>query len=179
MRVLYDGLRCMVLEKDVAVVEGMRHLDLAAGEFSTKFTEALYAWNNGAGIKLPEPDPEVINRWGSQWFIYPNIMFHPLYGNAIGYRVRPDTDDPEHCYFEMWSLTLYPEGEDPGKPEFEGVFEADDDTAWPLIPRQDFSNIARQQRGLHTPGYKANRLSRKFEDGIANMHVHLDTYLAR
>ena len=179
MRVLCDGLRAMVLEKDVAVIEGMREVDCPPEEFSAKMTEALYAWNTAAGIKLPDPEPEILARWGSQWFIFPNIMFHPLYGNSIGYRVRPDSEDPESCYFEFWSLTLYPEDEQPAKPEFGGVHPADDENEWPLIPRQDFSNIGRQQRGLHTPGYRAQRLARKFEDGIANMHVHLDSYLAR
>lgn len=178
MRVICDSLHAMVLEKDVAVIEGLRNIDCAAEEFSQKMTEALYAWNTGAGIKLPDPDPETLAKWGSQWFVFPNFMIHPMYGNAISYRVRPDDNDPEKCYFEFWSLTLHPEGEEPGKPKFDGVFEPDDE-AWPLIPRQDYSNISRQQRGLHTPGFRAQRLARQYEDGIANMHVHLDEYLSR
>ena len=76
-------------------------------------------------------------------------------------------------------MTLYPEGQQPGKPDFDGERPIDDESFWPQIPRQDFSNIESQQRGLHTPGYRTTRLARKYEDGIANMHAHLDTYLAR
>ncbi len=179
MRTLYDGLKAQVLAKDIQVIEGLRNMDFSPDEFSAKMTEALYAWNKGAGIKLPDPDPETLARWGSQWFVFPNFMFHPIFGNAISYRVRPDSADPEHCYFEFWSLTLYPEGHEPGKPTFDGERPIDDESFWPQIPRQDFSNIESQQRGLHTPGYRATRLARKYEDGIANMHAHLDTYLAR
>jgi Ring hydroxylating alpha subunit (catalytic domain) len=179
MRLMYEGLGAMVLAKDMHVVESLRNVECAPEEFSAKMIEALYEWNARAGIRLPAPDPETLGRWGSQWFIFPNFMIHPLFGNAISYRVRPDSEDPEHCYFEFWSLTLYPEGQEPRKPTLEGVFPTDDPTVWPLIPRQDFSNIERQQRGLHTPGYRAQRLARKYEDGIANMHVHLDGYLAR
>jgi phenylpropionate dioxygenase-like ring-hydroxylating dioxygenase large terminal subunit len=179
MRAISQGLGAMVLEKDVQVIEGLRNIDCAPEKFSANMIEAIYAWNSGAGIRLPAPDPEVLGRWGSQWFVFPNFMIHPLFGNAISYRVRPDSDDPEHCYFELWSLTLYPRGQEPGKPVFGGVHPIDDESVWPLVPRQDFSNIERQQRGLHTPGYRAQRLARKYEDGIANMHAHLDTYLAR
>ena len=139
----------------------------------------MYRWNTGAGIRMPDPDPEILGRWSSQWSIFPNFKLHPLFGNSISYRCRPDRDDPEHCYFEMWSLTLYPEGHEPGKPRFDGEFAFDDEENWPLICRQDFRNIERQQHGLHMPGLKGTRIAKKYEDGISNLHAHLDTYLAR
>lgn len=179
MRALCEGLEAQVLPKDLRVVESLRNIDCKPEEFSGKMIQALYAWNTGAGIPLPDPDPETLSRWGSQWFTFPNFMIHPLFGNAIVYRVRPDSRDPEHCYFEFWSVTLYPEGQEPGKPEFGGEHPIDDETVWPLIPRQDFSNIESQQRGLHTPGYRAQRLASKWEDGIANMHTVIDSYLER
>lgn len=178
MRIVCDSLDAMVLEKDVAVADSLRDTDCAPEEYSAKLNEALYAWNAKQGITLADPDPDNLKWWGSQWTIYPNFMIHPMYGNAISYRVRPDSDNPEHCYFEFFSLTLFPEGEDPGKPVFGGEHPADSEE-WPLIPRQDYSNIERQQRGLHTPGFKAMRLARDFEDGIANAHIHHDTYLSR
>jgi hypothetical protein len=174
LRMLHEQLNCHVLEKDLLVAESLR--TSAAGEFSKRFIEEMYAWNTGAGITLPDPD--VISRWGSQWSIFPNFKFHPLYGNSIAYRSRPDTDDPEHCYFEMWSLTLMPEDDDPGRPEFDGEFAPDDEEGWPLIARQDYVNIERQQRGLRMPGLAATRLATRYEDGIANSHVNIDAYLA-
>lgn len=179
MRCMYDGLDAMVLQKDVQVLEGLRKKQIPQGKFSEAMIEALYEWNRGAGIPLPDPDPEVLARWSSQWFIYPNFMIHPSFGNAIVYRCRPDDmNDPESCIFDFWSVTLYPEGQEPGKPTFGGVHTPYEEDQWPLIPAQDFSNIERQQRGLHTPGFKASRLSYKWEDGISNFHVHLDSYLA-
>jgi phenylpropionate dioxygenase-like ring-hydroxylating dioxygenase large terminal subunit len=177
----YEGLDAMVLQKDVHVVEGlMSKGDIPAGQFSAKLIEALYEWNRGAGIPLPDPDPDVLARWASQWFMYPNFMIHPAFGNAIVYRCRPDDpDDPESCIFDFWSVTLFPKGKEPGKPKFGGIVPVDDANEWPLIPRQDFSNIEGQQRGLHTPGFRTVRLAKKWEDGISNMHVELDKYLAR
>ncbi len=180
MRTVYEGLDAMVLAKDVQVMEGLRKQPIPPGEFSKKMVEALYEWNRGAGVPLPNPTPEVLSLWSSQWFIYPNFMIHPSFGNAIVYRCRPDDPtDPEHCVFDFWSVTLYPDGEEPGKPTFGGYPSVYDEKEWPLIPFQDFSNIEAQQRGIHTPGYKGQRLSSRWEDGISNMHVHLDGMLAR
>ena len=76
-------------------------------------------------------------------------------------------------------MTIPPESEPPGKPTFGGVFAPDDTSAWPLIPLQDFSNIERQQRGLHSLGFRRLRLAEQYEGGISNMHQELDRYLAR
>lgn len=176
LRMVSEQLQTSVLQKDLHVAESLRRTP--PEEFPKKFVEAMYAWNAGAGIKLPDPDPDVLSRWSSQWFIFPNFKLHPLFGNSIAYRSRPDGDDPEHCYFEMWSITLGPEGEEVVKPKFDGEF-ASDDHAWPLIARQDYRNIERQQRGMHMLGSESTRLARKYEDGIANFHVHLDSYLSR
>jgi hypothetical protein len=178
LKLLWEGLDAMTLAKDVHVLESLRTAEFEPGHFAEKMIEAIYTWNVGAGVPFPPPS-EAYRRWGAVHYIYPNYFILPQFGNALIYRSRPDSSDPEHCFFELWSVTLYPEGQEPGRPALAGVFEKDDDTEWPLIPRQDFSNIERQQRGLHTPGFRAMRLADTYENGIANMHAHLDTYLAR
>lgn len=174
LQMINEQLQTSVLDKDLRVAESLR--TCPPDQFSGKFIEAMYAWNAGAGITLPEK--EFISGWSGQWFIFPNFKLHPIFGNSISYRCRPDSDDPEHCYFEMWSLTLQPEGTELEKPKFDGEFARDDEN-WALIAQQDYRNIERQQRGLHMPGLEATRLGLKYEDGIANSHANLDTYLAR
>ncbi|OHV43553.1 aromatic ring-hydroxylating dioxygenase subunit alpha [Pseudofrankia sp. BMG5.36] len=177
LRLLCEGLNAMCLDKDMHVLESLRTIDYEPGQFSIKMIEALYKWNVAAGTPFPPPS-EAWTRWGGVHFMFPNYFMLPQFGNALVYRSRPDSTDPEHCFFELFSVTGYPKGEEPGKPAFGGVHAADSE-AWPLIPRQDFSNIERQQRGLRTPGFNALRLASEYEDGIANMHAHLDTHLAR
>jgi len=180
-RTIYEGLDAMVLAKDMQIFEGLRHKPIPPGKtFQQMMIEALYEWNRGAGIPLPDPKPEILSRWAGQSFIFPNFQIHPSFGNAIQYRCRPDDPkDPESCIFDFWSVTLYPKGQEPGKPKFGGVHTPYEKNEWPLIPLQDFSNIERQQKGLHTAGYKGVRLAKKWEDGISNFQVHLDGYLAR
>jgi nitrite reductase/ring-hydroxylating ferredoxin subunit len=106
------------------------------------------------------------------------VKMLPMYGNCLSYRIRPYKDDPQWCLFDVWSLTTYPEGQEPERAELVGIFDKEDAEHWGLIPRQDFSNIERQQHGLNSPSYVHHRLSMKFERGIANMHEELDRVIA-
>jgi Rieske 2Fe-2S family protein len=52
-----------------------------------------------------------------------------------------------------------------------------DDPRWPPIPKQDFSNLPRQQQGLHAKGFEFMRLSNQMEGLISNNHRLIDGYL--
>ena len=78
---------------------------------------------------------------------------------------------------EIWSLTRYPQGQEPKAPGPPEVW-AHDDPRVPPIPTQDFSNLPRQQKGLHNNGFEYMRLSEGIEGGIANFERTLDGYLA-
>ncbi|HEX5265909.1 MAG TPA: aromatic ring-hydroxylating dioxygenase subunit alpha [Acidimicrobiales bacterium] len=177
-RLLYEGLDAMTLDKDLFVIEGLRH-SAGAEPFGAAVVRAIYEHAAGAGIAMPPPDPDAIARWGGVFFLFPNFFVLPQYGNALLYRSRPLGSDPEACLFELWSVTIFPDGQERGRPVAQGPFRPDDANAWPTIPRQDFSNIERQQRGLHTQGFDHLRLSHRYEGGISNMHCELDGYLAR
>ena len=71
----------------------------------------------------------------------------------------------------------FPEGEEPGPPTPPEVWECDD-PRWPPIPAQDFSNLPRQQRGLHTKGFEYMRLSTGLEGHISNFERIVDAFLA-
>jgi hypothetical protein len=78
---------------------------------------------------------------------------------------------------EIWSLTRYPAGEEPAPPTPPEPWECDD-ARWPPIPAQDFSNIPRQQRGLHAKGFEYMRLSGALEGHVSNFERTIDGYLA-
>jgi hypothetical protein len=48
----------------------------------------------------------------------------------------------------------------------------------PPIPQQDFSNLPRQQEGLHARGFEYMRFSARSEGGIANFERTVDGFLA-
>jgi phenylpropionate dioxygenase-like ring-hydroxylating dioxygenase large terminal subunit len=175
-RVLWEGQDAMTLERDLHVFNSVRSRVAPGDAFAPAAIMALYEYAKGARIPMP-PLGEGVRLWGGDVFLFPNYLMLPMYGNSLAYRSRPYNDDPEWCRFEIWSLTTYPEGQEPERALLEGRFASDDAENWGLIPRQDMSNIERQQRGLHARSYRESRLSTDWEQGISNMHQELDRYL--
>jgi nitrite reductase/ring-hydroxylating ferredoxin subunit len=175
---MLEGQDAMFLERDLHVLEGIRG---SAGKEETirkSVVRAFREHNRNAGIPMREGIEDQSFWFGADAFLFPNAFYLPLYGNALSYRVRPYNDDPEWCRFEVWSLTTYPENYPCKRAKLSGRFDKDDADNWGLIPRQDFSNIERQQRGVHTRGFPGMRLSDPWEAVIANMHRQLDRRLA-
>ena len=174
-KLLWEGQDAMTLERDIRVFEGVRNKVGPDEDFGPAAIAALYEYAAGAGI--PMPGPEAARYWGGELFVFPNFFVLPQFGNALCYRIRPHEDDPECCRFEVWSLTTYPEGQEPERARLRGRFDKEDDANWRQIPRQDFSNIERQQRGLHSKAFESLRLATEWEKAITNMHQELDRYL--
>ena len=78
---------------------------------------------------------------------------------------------------EIWSLGRFPEGAEVERPTAPEVWECDD-PRWPPIPKQDFSNLPRQQRGLHAKSFEYLRLSERAEGHISNFERTVDGFLA-
>jgi hypothetical protein len=177
MRLLWEGQDAMVLERDVRVFEGVRNRVASGEDYPTAAVKALIEYAAGAGIPL-RATPDNMRLWGGEIFLFPNFFFLPMYSNALSYRVRPYDDDPEMCRFEVWSLTMPAAGQETPRARLQGRFAPDDADNWGRIPRQDFSNLQRQQRGLHSRSFRELRLATKWERAISHMHEELDRYLA-
>jgi phenylpropionate dioxygenase-like ring-hydroxylating dioxygenase large terminal subunit len=176
-RMIWEGQDAMTLERDIRIFEGMRTRVPAGEDYPTAAISALIEYAAGAGIPLAT-NPDSVRLWGGEVFFFPNFFFLPQFSNSLSYRIRPYNDDPEWCRFEVWSLTMPPSGEEPGRARLQGRYAPDDPEHWGLIPRQDFSNMQRQQRGLHSRGFREHRLATEWERAISNMHEELDRYLA-
>jgi phenylpropionate dioxygenase-like ring-hydroxylating dioxygenase large terminal subunit len=179
-RLIGAGQDAMTLERDIHVFEGLAaKYDPTSPTFATKAIDALFEYWEGAGIPAPAKDPEVLKLWGSDIFVFPNYVVLPQFINALCYRVRPHNDDPDWCRFEVWSLTTYAEGDEPGRANLLGRFDKDDADNWGLIPRQDFANLERMQRGIKSQSLDEITLSELWEMTISNMHHELDRRLAQ
>ena len=122
---------------------------------------AVTEWHRARGCDFPDLNDldrrKVIDAIG---FCFPHYFLLPQYSSASSYRIRPL--GPEQTLFEVWSLTRYPNDVSPGKPTPPEPL-APDDPSWPMIPAQDFSNLPRQQKGLHAKGFEYMRLSNQIE----------------
>lgn len=182
MRVLSDGMAGMIHEKEVTIAERLRNLELpknveeASAIWRKAVNEAVMNYYQELGVEIGDLNEIDSKGWGTSVnYCFPHYFLLPTFGSASSYRIRPL--GPEECLFELWSLTRYPKGEEPEPPKTPTPMEWDD-PRWPPIPKQDFSNLPKQQRGLHTGGFEFMRLSNQMEGLISNYHRLIDGYLA-
>lgn len=183
LRVMSEGMDGMVHASDVRIAERLRgeielpaEPALAIATWHRAYNDAVTAWHRDAGHDVPdfnELDAQGLNE--PMAYVFPHWFVLPMYSSASSYRFRPL--GPEETLMEIWSLTRFPEGEAPPPPSPPEVW-AHDDPRWPPIPAQDFSNIPRQQKGLHTRGFEYMRLSGQIEGHISNFHRTIDGFLA-
>jgi phenylpropionate dioxygenase-like ring-hydroxylating dioxygenase large terminal subunit len=182
LRAMCDGMDGMVHADDVRVAEGLADLELPADAKSAMTTwnralnDAVMDWHRDRGSDVPDLN-ELTERGINQEFFqcFPHYFVLPMYSSASSYRFRPL--GPEETLMEIWSLARVPEGHTPSRPTPPEVWEVDD-PRWPAIPAQDFSNLPRQQQGLHARGFEYMRLSSGLEGHIANCQRVVDGYLA-
>jgi hypothetical protein len=182
MRTLNIGMAGMIHEKDVRVAEGLSNMDLpdeplaALGVWNKAVADSIMDWNEGQGIDMPDLNYIMSNGLiAGVEFCFPHYFLLPYYSSSSSYRIRPL--GPEECLFELWSLTRYPPGQEPPAPPKPTPW-APNDPRCPPIPTQDYSNLPRQQKGLHAQGFEYMRLSGWVEGMIANYQRLIDGYLA-
>ncbi|MFP3899255.1 MAG: aromatic ring-hydroxylating oxygenase subunit alpha [Acidimicrobiia bacterium] len=183
LRVMSEGMSGMVHAHDVAVAEQLAPTVelpadpvLARRHWESAFSDAVVAWHRQRGAPIPDLDElEAGGLNEPMGYCFPHFFVLPMYSSASSYRFRPL--GPEETLMEIWSLTRFPVGEEPGPLPVPEAW-AHDDPRVPPIPVQDFSNLPRQQRGLRTRGFEYMRLSEQIEGHISNYHRLIDGYLA-
>ncbi len=182
LRTMSDGMAGMVHANDVRIAESLRDIELPADPTSAMATwqrtlnDAVVRWHRDQGCDIPDLNQlEAAGLNQPMGYCFPHFFVLPMYSSASCYRFRPL--GPEQTLMEIWSLTRFPGGnarEAPLPPE---IWDHDDPRV-PPIPVQDFSNLPRQQRGLHAKSFEYMRLSEGIEGGIANFERTVDGFLA-
>jgi nitrite reductase/ring-hydroxylating ferredoxin subunit len=181
LEVLSEGMAGMCHAKDVAVARA-----LVDAELPESPAEAVMTWygmlnhevtQRGRARGEPTPDLNALaltHPVKAVEYIFPHYFLLPFLSSMASYRIRPL--GPESCMFELWSLTLFPEGKEPEAP-LEPVMLPYNSDKFPPIPQQDYSNIPLQQIGLHAEGFEFMRLSKDIEGLISNYQQLIDGYL--
>jgi len=182
LRVMSEGMAGMAHANDVRIAEGLREIEQpddpteAIATWNRVYNDAVVRWHREQGHDVPD-----LNRLDEQGldqpmgYCFPHFFMLPMYSSASSYRFRPL--GPEETLMEIWSLTRYPPGDERPRPIPPEVWEIDDPRV-PPIPAQDFSNLPKQQRGLHNRGFEFLRLSEGIEGGVANLERTVDGFLA-
>jgi phenylpropionate dioxygenase-like ring-hydroxylating dioxygenase large terminal subunit len=182
LRTMSEGMAGMVHADDVRIAEGLRDIELPAdaeaaiATWNRALNDAVTTWHRDRGADIPDLNDLEARGLNQEFFpCFPHYFVLPMYSSATAYRFRPL--GPEETLMELWSLTRFPEGREPARPSTPEVWECDD-PRWPPIPTQDFSNLPRQQQGLHARGFEYMRLSSGLEGHISNFERTVDGYLA-
>jgi phenylpropionate dioxygenase-like ring-hydroxylating dioxygenase large terminal subunit len=183
LRVMSEGMDGMVHASDVEIAERLaKEIELPAdpqlamSTWHRSLNDAVNEWHRAAGHDMPDLNElEAAGMNEPMAYVMPHWFVLPMYSSASSYRFRPL--GPEETLMEIWSLTRHAPGSETAPPPVPEVW-MHDDPRWPPIPAQDFSNIPRQQKGLHARGYEYLRISSEIEGHISNFHRVLDGFLA-
>jgi phenylpropionate dioxygenase-like ring-hydroxylating dioxygenase large terminal subunit len=135
-----------------------------------------------SGAGWPDVTLEQFGKAGTDWHVFPNLVFLHWPDGVLAYRARPDGYNPDSCIYDIWSLARYsPGSEPPLKREY--YYDSD---AWKtnvidnfgLILAQDFQNMGEVQQGMKSRGFKASRTNPLQESSISNFHRALYEFMA-
>lgn len=134
---------------------------------------------DGAG--WPDISFEQMAKAGTDWHVFPNLVFLLYPDGALFYRARPDGDNPDSCLFDIWSLKRYAPGTEPAinREFYHGVDDWKTDTVekFGLILSQDFVNMGQVQQGMKSRGFAGARTNPLQETSISNFHRELHEYV--
>lgn len=182
MELLSEGMAGMVHAKEVEIARQLLDVDLPEDP-----AQAVPMWygivmdqvaKQLAAKGEPVPDLCAVAQTDpvhAVEFVFPHHFLLPFFSSMSAYRIRPL--GPEKCLFEIWSLTMFPKGQEPEAPTAPIVLPYDSDQ-FPPIPRQDYANIPIQQIGLHAEGFDFMRLSKDIEGMISNYQRIIDGHLS-
>lgn len=145
-------------------------------EVLQKFGQFIYENTVSRGASFPPITPEQIRAGGIDWHLFPNQIMLQSPTGLLGYRARPNGDDPDSCIWDVYSLQRYPPGEEPVV-QVEWSQDHADEEFWGKILCQDYQNMNDVQRGMKSRGFTGARPNPKQEVAVSNFHRALHEYM--
>jgi carnitine monooxygenase subunit len=181
LELLSEGMAGMVHAKEIEIARHLTEVELPEDPQRALMTwfgivqDQIHKQLSAKGEPLPDLNAVAQSHpVNAVEFLFPHYFLLPFFSSMSAYRIRPT--GPESCTFELWSLTFFPEGEEP-EPVMEPTVLPYDSDKFPPIPRQDYSNIPIQQKGMHAEGFDFMRLSKDIEGLISNYNRIIDGHL--
>ncbi len=109
------------------------------------------------------------------YLIFPGLVFNTHAGGFLLFRIRPHTSDPDRCWFDVWRFA-WPDGREPLPSAAENVWVEQGTASFGTVLDQDFENLPRVQRGLHSDALKFITISSQ-EVRVAHVHTAVDHYI--
>ena len=175
-----DTLGAMFTEKAVTAAQRMMQALPPEADFmqvGAAFLEKHREVTEEAGAVWPvNLTPREMVEAGLDWHIFPNTIVLPTVDGALWYRARPDGNDPNSCYYDVWSLGRYAPGQEPPL-QRERYDTPEDFKGQCFFLEQDLTNLRLVQKGMRSRGFEALRTSPVQETTVSNFHKTLREYL--
>lgn len=175
---IWDTLKATATEEMLAAAKRLEELPEDSDLYTVYGAFAQYHREEAEKNGRPFPDipVETMMLTGTDWHIFPNLVFLHQPTNVLWYRARPNGDDPDSCIFEINVIERFAPG---AEPKVEVEYGEDWRTVdWGLILAQDFQNMGEVQLGMKSRGFKGARTNPVQERTISNFHQVLHHYLA-
>jgi phenylpropionate dioxygenase-like ring-hydroxylating dioxygenase large terminal subunit len=150
--------------------------DARAAEVMAKVSELARSIDAQRGVEWPKITSAQYQRAGIDWHLFPNTVLLPMATNCLGYRARPNGQDPDSCIFEVYQLERLPPGAARKVPNLRND-DIQDEAFWGEILLQDFQQMEATHRGIKSSGYQGPRLNPAQEVTIENFHRVYHRYL--
>jgi phenylpropionate dioxygenase-like ring-hydroxylating dioxygenase large terminal subunit len=144
--------------------------DAPAADVVTHLLVSAMKDDAARGVEWPMITPEQYQAAGIDWHIFPNMVLLPMATNCLGYRARPNGDDPDSCIFEVYHIERFPEGEEPKSVENVRNDDVYDQSFWGEILPQDFQQMEGVHRGVKSSSFQGPRLNPLQEIPLSNFH---------
>ena len=134
-----------------------------------------------SGAGWPNITLEQLAKAGTDWHVFPNLIFLQWPDGVLAYRARPDGYDPNWCVFDVWSLVRYAPGSAPPlQREFyygSEDYKTDVVDKFGLVLSQDFQYMGEVQRGMKSKGFAGSRTNPLQETTVSSFHRTLYQFM--
>ena len=110
------------------------------------------------------------------YLIFPGLVFNTHAGGFLLFRIRPHATDPDRCWFDVWRFA-WPDEHAPSPDPVPNLWVDQGAGSFGQVLDQDFENLPRVQRGMHSASLQHVTLSFQ-ERRVVHVHTAIDDCLA-
>ncbi|MCH2170411.1 aromatic ring-hydroxylating dioxygenase subunit alpha [Myxococcota bacterium] len=170
-------LRALNTQRDGRAAAALRERTFERGERpDVVFQQLRRELAEAEGVEWPEMTREQLQAGIGDWHVFPTLVILVEVGCMLGYRSRPNGNDPDSCIFDVYSFEHFPPD---GAPTVQTEWIPDwrSHLGWGQVLTQDFRNMSEVTAGLHSHGFDGHWLNVEQEMAVHNAHHIADRYL--
>jgi hypothetical protein len=176
---LNSDLDALITKRFLRAVDRMVE-DLPGNPTSIEMLSTIQRYHREEGLKdgveWDALTPEDLRYIGTDWQIFPNVAMLATADGVLLYRGRPDGDDPDRCFLDVWVMERMRQEDAPVVDE--AVYADWQEGTWPRIYPQDFESIPYVQKGMKSRGFRKAIINPLAETTVYNLHTNIDQFMS-